>query len=153
MVPVSNAVEGLRFWSKRERTDSLYMDHGRKEKGVCQQMSSMLTFCFKLEKAWLPCVCVYICECACVQVSFNFKKNLQNSSLILWINFALAVCIPTARRVWQTQAISNSIKHYRKQNHREQYKNKHYHEPFETPGSSDKDVNSRLKPGLLHVKC
>lgn len=68
-------------WGKRERTNSINMDHLRKDRGVCQQMSSMLTFCFDWTREYMVVTCVYI---------YIF---------ILRINFTLAVCIPTARRV------------------------------------------------------
>lgn len=61
MVPVSNAVEGLWFWSKRERLTIHGSLEGRKIR-VCQQMSSMLTFCFNWRRHG-HCVCIFIGAC------------------------------------------------------------------------------------------
>lgn len=53
MVPVSNAVAGLWFWSGRERANSLYMDQLRKRKRRPPTNANIL---LRLEKAWSPCV-------------------------------------------------------------------------------------------------
>lgn len=56
MVPVSNAVAGLWFWSGRERANSLYMDQLRKRKRRLPTNAFNANILLRLEKAWSPCV-------------------------------------------------------------------------------------------------
>lgn len=148
MVPVSNAVEGLRFWSKRERTDSLYMDHWRKEKWVCQQMSSMLTFCFDWRRHGCH-VCVYTSGPACrfhLILRKTCKIPLSScGQTLLWLFVSQQ---PGGSGKHKPYQIVKKKKHYRKQHYRKQYTNKRQydHEP------TLKHQHPLLKPELLHVK-
>lgn len=76
MVPLSNVMEGLWFWSKKERTDALNVDHLKKERGV-----QCLHFNWR---RYGHHMCVYCIQyvCAGMQVSFNFRNILAKIPLL-----------------------------------------------------------------------